>query len=54
MTPAPRCTEKPCGELAVVRIAWPGRGWLYFCERHGRWAQEILEITGGAWVVEYL
>ncbi len=46
------CLQVGCQLHATVRIAWPGRGWVYYCWTHGRRAQGLLTYLGAASVYE--
>lgn len=36
------CQDVRCQDLATRRVAWPGRGWAYYCDAHGRQAIGVL------------
>ncbi len=47
-----RCAQEGCDVVATVRVVWPGRGWLYYCEPHGSRAEAMLAFLGSVTVSE--
>lgn len=49
---AAQCAEQECEAPKTHRVAWPGRGWVDYCEPHAMKAQGVLEHLGSAAVLE--
>lgn len=40
------CSQEGCGLPATLKVSWPGRGWIFYCDDHGQKAVQVLELTG--------
>lgn len=46
------CSQEGCTTPAVLKVSWPGRGWVHYCYAHGNQAIAILDTLGAAGAVE--
>jgi len=49
-----KCHEHDCEDPATMKVSWPGRGWIFYCNAHGQYAVRILEDMGSLGAVELL